>query len=277
MALTAGEVNDRLFSQKENHMPKGRSPNYPSLPLADAIEKVRLIYSGIHTHAAPKDVIAESLGYTSLSGRPLSYIGTLRRYDLLKTAGSGNLQVTDNAIAILELPPGSPERKKAMSDAAFSPSLFTELRAEFPDKLPNDSTLRHYLVKKGFMSKAADEIIHVVRANLELLEEEASEYNPAMSSTEPQHSVAAAERKRILDRALVSKTAADLAVLGVPVPDDGKELRFNISRDSEAQVIFRGPVTQEAIDKLAKLLELQKDTFPTEAELQVAEKQEGGE
>jgi hypothetical protein len=258
-------------------MPKGRSPNYPSLPLADAIEKVRLIYSGIHTHAAPKEVIAESLGYASLSGRPLSYMGTLRRYGLVKTAGTGNLQVTDTAIAILELPPGSPERKKAISEAAFTPSLFTELRSEFPEKLPNDSTLRHYLVKKGFMSKAADEIIHVVRANLELVEEESGGYNPPMPSNEPQHSLAAAERKRIFERAFASKTAADLAVLGVPIPDDGKELRFNISRDSEAQVIFRGPVTQEAIDKLAKLLELQKDTFPTEAELQETEKQEGGE
>jgi hypothetical protein len=51
-------------------------------------------------------------------------------------------------------------------------------------------------------------------------------------------------------------------------------MRFNILRDSEAQVIFTGAVTQEGIDRLAKLLELQKDTFPSQAELdsQVPEK-----
>jgi len=55
-----------------------------------------------------------------------------------------------------------------------------------------------------------------------------------------------------------------------PFSEQGKQLRFNISRNSEAHVIFSGPVTQEAIDKLAKLLELQKDTFPTKEELETA-------
>lgn len=50
-----------------------------------------------------------------------------------------------------------------------------------------------------------------------------------------------------------------------------KRLRFNISRNSEAQVIFTGEVTQEAIEKLAALLALQKDTFPTQAELDESE------
>jgi hypothetical protein len=156
-------------------------------------------------------------------------------------------------------------RNEAIRQSAFEPELFSELRNDFPEKLPSDSTLRHYLIKKGFMPKAAEEIIHVYKTNLELVEEEGGEYNaPMPTETSPQHSIARAE----LNRIFASKTASDLSALGVPVPGDGKELRFNISRGSEAQVIFRGPVTQEAIDKLARLLELQKDTFPTEAELQ---------
>jgi hypothetical protein len=45
-------------------------------------------------------------------------------------------------------------------------------------------------------------------------------------------------------------------------------LAFKISRDSEARVIFSGQVTQEAIGKLTALLDLSKDSYPTQAELQ---------
>jgi hypothetical protein len=74
--------------------------------------------------------------------------------------------------------------------------------------------------------------------------------------------------KREVARALASKTASDLSVLGVPVPGSGRILRFSIARDSEAQIVFSGPITQEAIEKLSALLELQKDTFPTKSELE---------
>jgi hypothetical protein len=52
----------------------------------------------------------------------------------------------------------------------------------------------------------------------------------------------------------------------------GNELRFNISRGTQAIVVFTGgDVTQEAIDKLSRMLELQKDTYPTEEDLQTLE------
>jgi hypothetical protein len=53
-----------------------------------------------------------------------------------------------------------------------------------------------------------------------------------------------------------------------PGSEPGTELRFKISRNSEAHVSFTGQVTQEAIEKLAALLDLQKDSFPTRAELE---------
>lgn len=49
-------------------------------------------------------------------------------------------------------------------------------------------------------------------------------------------------------------------------PEADQELRFKISADSEARISFRGEVTAEAIEKLIKLLELSKDTFPSTSE-----------
>lgn len=259
-------------------MAKGRSPNYPSLTLMETMERLRPVYEGIHTYPSPKEVIAENMGYNSLSGRALTLIGTMRRYGLLESEGGGLLKVSDLAVSILELPDKSPELQRAYSQAALTPVLFSELHSEFPDKLPNDAMLRHHLIKKGFMPRAADEIIRVYKGNEALVEEQAGEYNPPMPIPESTLPLPPSQKAHIA-RTFASKTESDLYALGVSLPplDASKQLRFNISRGSEAHVIFRGPVTQEAIEKLAKLLELQKDTFPTEAELQPVEKQEGGE
>ena len=51
------------------------------------------------------------------------------------------------------------------------------------------------------------------------------------------------------------------------LPADQSVLVFKISRDSEARVAFSGPVTQEAIEKLRMLLDISRDTYPTQAEL----------
>lgn len=261
-------------------MAKGRSPNYPSLTLAEAVERLRKVYEGVHTYPTPKEVIAENMGYSSMSGRALTLLGTMRRYGLLDSEGGGLLKITALAVSILELPAGSSERQRAFEQAAFTPVLFSELHAEFPDKLPNDAMLRHHLIKKGFMPKASDEIIRVYKANVELVEEEGREYNPQMPTTETRPTPIATTQRdssRAQMRAFATKTEADMYALGIPVPESGKTLRLNISRGVEAQIVFYGDVTQEAIDRLARLLEIQKDTFPTEAELKANENQKGGE
>jgi hypothetical protein len=237
------------------------------MPLIDAIKRLKPVYEGVHTYPTPKPVIFENLGYSSASGRALTVLGTLRRYGLLVPEGKGHFRVSDRAVAILELPEGSPERNQAIRETIFQPELFSEMHNDFPDKLPNDASLKHYLIKRRFLPSAAEEIIQVYRANLELVEEQSGEYNAPMPPETPQHSIARAE----LNRIFASKTASDLAALGVHVPSGDKELRFNISRETEALVSFKGPVTQEAIEKLSALLELQKDTFPTNAELSKAE------
>lgn len=48
-----------------------------------------------------------------------------------------------------------------------------------------------------------------------------------------------------------------------------------IARDTKAAVVFRGEVTQKAIDKLIQFLELQKDTFPLQPAQAGAEDSEG--
>jgi hypothetical protein len=213
-------------------------------------------------------VFAENLGYSSLSGRALGLIATLKRYGLVEGEGKGNLRISGLAVSIMELPDGSAERARALEQAAYAPALFSELRSEFPGDLPSDGLLRHHLVKKGFLPKAAEEIIRVFKANLELVQEKSAEYNPPMSSSTIETHPELRPRREGGIRSGLPRNVVEENEKFLPQ----WEYRFNVSRGTIAKVIFvGGEATQEAVDKLINLLEVQKDTFPTEDDLQAIE------
>jgi hypothetical protein len=76
-------------------------------------------------------------------------------------------------------------------------------------------------------------------------------------------------------RTVVKKECANLSMQDSPFGDasepasSNQELKFRLSADSDVKLIFRGDVTQEAVTKLIKLLELSMDTFPTQASLPI--------
>lgn len=250
-----------------------RSPNYPAISLREALPRIAQIYEKEFTHPADSDTLSKALGYSGTNGASDTVISALKKYGLLEHAGNREYKLSPGAIDICLHQKGEAERVKAIREAAFTPPLFAELNDEYGDILPSENNLRVKLVKKGFNPKSVGDVIHAYRDTLELVTEEAPEYNAAgagnreaVSSTptpaevrpmQP-HPLFTGQPKPEVRHAL----SPDLGASG------SNELRFNISRDSQAIVVFTGSVTQEAIEKLAALLELQKDTFPTKAELE---------
>jgi hypothetical protein len=245
---------------------KGRSPNYPQLTLEEAIQRVRPLYEAAHTYPTDKQVIAENLGYGGLHGKSLTLIGALRRYNLLEAAGDG-MKVSDDAVALLELPAGESEHMAALERAAFAPRLFAQMHSEFGTNLPNDVTLRHYLIKQGFLPKAADEVIRVYRANLEFVTAEIDAYNgPMQRSVQP-----SAPAQTPIPQ---SAQAFGMASPDTPVPAASSDgVRFQIS-DNQILVSYSGAVTQEIIDKLIKHLQIYKDDYPSKKAQQAGSSQE---
>jgi hypothetical protein len=161
-----------------------RSPNYPSLTLEQATARVREVYDKEHTHAAPREVVAQALGYNRLHGASLSVIAALSAYGLLEKSGTGSLKVSPDAVSILELDEGHPQRCEALERLAFAPKLFAELRHRFGPEPPSDINLKHYLIQEmGFLPKAAVDVIRVYRANLELVTNEVGHYDGFASDT----------------------------------------------------------------------------------------------
>lgn len=251
-----------------------RSPNYPAISLREALPRITQIYEREFTHPADSDTLAKALGYSGTNGASDAVISALKKYGLLEHAGNREYKLSAGAIDICLHQKADPERVKAIRDAAFTPPLFAELHDEYGEILPSENNLRVKLIKKGFNPKSVGDVIHAYRDTLELVSEEAPEYNaadagksegddqtPKPAETRPMQQSTAA--------AAPATSVAPTAAQGFPTPTAGESiLAFKISRDSEARVFFSGQVTQEAIEKLSALLDLSKDAYPTKAELE---------
>lgn len=254
---------------------KSRSPNYPRLGLAEAIEQVNKVYKKERTHKTSREAVAEALGYTSLNGASMGKIGTLRQYGLLEEDDDG-LRVSQDAVALVMLPEGDPERVTALRKAAFAPRLFSELRSEYGETLPSDVSLRYALIKKGFTEKAANDAIRAYRDTLEFVSEEAAEYTDA--GDEDQQEVEPPMTQHTSGRGFPNVPPDDpFATFNTPAPTlrqpesvPDTVLQFQISKTTKARIELTGDVTQEAIERLALILDAQKMVFPEEDELKQA-------
>jgi hypothetical protein len=255
-------------------MARHRSPNYPQFSLREALDKVRKVYEAEHTHPAAKEVIVQDLGYSGLNGASAVAIGSLNRYGLLEQAGEG-LRVSDAAVAALELSKGDPTHDSALRSLALTPTLFAELNRQFGNRLPSETSLRHSLIKQGFLPKAAEDVIRIYRDNLELVGEDSNEYNESIQTQNSYTESRPTESGHVAPTRAIGGVSSGVdglqslpssALRGERSAGEKDELRFRLSPNSIANVVFDGPITQQAVAKLIALLELSKDTFPELAE-----------
>jgi hypothetical protein len=165
-------------------MARVRSPNYPSISLPDAIDRVRKVYDREHTHKAAPEVIAKALGYAGVNGSSLGVMSALKKYGLLEDVGK-DWKVSADALTILVDPPDSTDRADAIRRAAKAPALFANLLEEYGEKPPSDDNLRAYLLKRGFAQSAVDTPMRAYRETLEYVSKLPGTYNAPMERATP--------------------------------------------------------------------------------------------
>jgi hypothetical protein len=239
-----------------------RSPNYPSINLSDAIQKAKMVYDKEFKNPAPREVLVKDMGYGGINGASAGVFSAVVKYGLLESAGNDQYRITEDALDIFLHQKGEELRSKAIEKLAFSPTLFAELRDSFGKTLPSDDNLKAYLVKKGFVPKAAEDAIRSYRATVELVDEETKAYNLNDSKNESKGG-----NPIDMQPPPAANPQGNTGFAPPALPDDDSVLAFKLSRNSNARVVFNGQVTQEAIAKLILLLEASQDTFPTQAEL----------
>jgi hypothetical protein len=156
-------------------MAKSRSPNYPSVDLATALEAVRAVFKAENRNKFSRLVLAQNLGYSSLNGRALGKIGAVRAYGLVEGSGD-DLRLSEDAIVALMAPETSHERREALERCALKPALFQELSQEF-QSLPSENNLKFWLIKRHFTPEAAGKAAETYLSTFQLVGGSGEEYN----------------------------------------------------------------------------------------------------
>jgi len=228
---------------------RSRSPNYPSLSLKEAVEKVRSLHQAIGQQPAPRETIAIGMGYRGVSGASSAAISALKKFGLLEGRGD-DINVTNRAMAILH-PHSSEEQKDALKAAASEPELFAELADRFPGKPVKDELLRNYLLRNKFNPNAVEAAISAYKETMEFVGGfgGAAEPSSSASSTEPKAETGLPETGgAIAKEAEVSLKEAERQ-LGRWDFEDGGYVKIVASPEVD---------TEEALDMVQTLMELRR-------------------
>jgi hypothetical protein len=127
------------------------------------LEKVR---TGVGLGAAKRELIAQALGYKSLSGHAARRLGSLSHYGLLERAGKGAARISALGKAIL-MPTSDSEKTQAIGVAARTPNLYSALLAKhtghaLPTMLTNLLSREH-----GVSPTGAEDAANTFRETME--------------------------------------------------------------------------------------------------------------
>jgi len=224
-----------------------RSPNYPAISLGDAIERTRRVYDAEKRTPASADTILTHLGYKPGAGPGYRVLSALRHYGLLEEH-SGRDRLSDTAFHILTLSDTSPDRQTAVRDAAMRPTLFRQVFDHYKGEVPSDLNLRDYLIKShSFNPDSVANFIRAFRETLEFAKLEPQAHNEVVES-------AKMEGFEMPDATIRPATAPSTA-------NEQELFRSKLSPETTVRVLISGPAGPKEIDKLIRLLTLQKEVM----------------
>jgi hypothetical protein len=149
---------------------KERSPNFPFINLENALERAKLFYQEERKGSAPFLAAARHWGYSPSSSGAMQTVAALKSYGLLTDEGSGaqrKVRLSDLAIRILlDLRPDTPDLGRLKRTAALSPPTAAEIYEKWPDGLPSDPTLHHFLtLERNFSQESAYRVCRIIKEN----------------------------------------------------------------------------------------------------------------
>jgi hypothetical protein len=161
------EVRDAAATGVKKH----RSPAYPAVDLAEALQKAEALRKEAGRNEVHVEVAMGAMGFAPKSGWGMAVLSALLKYGLLDDEGKGEtrkVKLTSLALEILlDDRPDSPERIERLKRAALLPAIHKEIWDRYQGALPGDGTLRVYLRRdRRFGDSAADEVTKVFRSTV---------------------------------------------------------------------------------------------------------------
>jgi hypothetical protein len=267
--------------QTDSGVKRFRSPPYPSMDLAKAIDRARSLYAKALHHPVPSNVLADAWKYGAKSSGLWATAAALIQYGLLTDQGSGNSRrftLTDTAIRIIrDSDPASEKRAEAIKRAALNPPIFRELWDQFGGSEISDVVVRNVLTldrheagKAAFSDTAAADIIEAYKSTI------------AFAGVSPSDTVSRADEGKDDGDESGSPSGKEGSTLEVgvkwPTPkpppsppadqvrrevkimDGERELTTGLlSKDSSFRLIVTGQIGVKEIDRLIAKLQIDKE------------------
>jgi hypothetical protein len=242
-----------------------RSPGYPFISLPKAIERAKMLYDSEGRHAVRFEVAVGHWGYKPASSGALQTVAALKQFGLIKVEeGVGSerqLRLTDNAIKIL-LDTRDGIKEKALSEAAFSPKLYADLRRKWGGDLPSDANMASYLtVDLSFNPSSVTSVLAAYKETLALVEEQASD---TLSDVDADKNEPTNTGEEDMNTETQQNQKHDTLVQHLPQARGEEEhLRAKLAGGRTVRVLFQGsPPTRTEIQKLITLLKCSEDQYP---------------
>jgi len=144
---------------------RDRSPNYPKMPLAKAVEIVGTLHNKAGKSQIQQQVAASALGYGGLNGAALTTIGALTGYGLLDRLKGGGISVSPLALKLIH-PVNEAQSLAARREAALKPRVYAELFAGGFQHCSED-VLANHLIQQDFTQDGARKAASVFKANVD--------------------------------------------------------------------------------------------------------------
>lgn len=226
-----------------------RSPNSPAFSLASTLSYADEAYGKLGTSSVDSDTFFKAMGYGGRSGASMSALASLRHFGLAEGRGE-SVQLSELYLKIA-VPLDDSERQQALYEASRMPSIYKELFNEY-DPLPPHDILKSIAIRRyGFSENAAKKFVSIISDTEEMVQS----YKPV----EPDIEKAEVELAEVPSVPFV-KDAAIFANENV-ASDSTDVLRFKLSSETKAEVLFFGPVSKKAIDRLIKHLEFTAEIY----------------
>jgi hypothetical protein len=242
---------------------KMRSPNFPAFPLERSLSQAKILLGKFKLSPVAFEVaVHNGLNLSPTSSAGLQTVAALTAYGLIEVKGSGKekrVKITQLAYKIIEdYRPISPERDEAIREAAMRPTIFRKILLDYPSAPPDADALAHDLkFKYEFNPNAVSNFINAFLKTMSFAkvyesgiigEEDVPIEEPEMQATTD---------KNMTTNSTYLRGSAHLAPASIE-----REIANYPIKGGTIRLLASGPVTQKAIDKLIKMLELSKEEFP---------------
>ena len=268
------------MAEKKRH----RSPNYPYLDLAEAINRLDLIYKQDRRSVTTAAAMLEHLGYSTSgkdgkSGSGGRAISALRQYGLIDDI-DGNYRVSDSGFRMLNLDPNDPERADLIKIAASKPPLFQKVLRHYSFQIPSDTSLKSYLVvDEGFNPDSVNAFIRNLRKTIEFANLEEADYNSEDDGSAPFNEDLYTQIGEPMTTQEPRRTATVPGIYGhqpaAEAPDHIFSYQLSFPRNIRAEVkIYGKDLRKQDIERLQKEVGELAGAFdeePTEKEQPVTE------